>query len=400
MISFSAVINKNKLIRLLSDTIKTSVEGNKFDVNGFNVQFALKDKVGLTFSGKCIEVELPVDLELSKASGLFSVSGHGSLMVVVKINYDINPGFQLTTKSEMAHHTWLTPAIVDVGTLDVPIEKVVEMMLKHYESVICGSIDKVIKENVDIRQQVDNALLVLKDNLNANAYFGLRLYVNPYEVLFEPVRDHENEIILKGAVQLDATVSDKNPYQSTQLSFIWADNILDDGINFINIDIDETIITAILCDYLNKMEYGGEKLQTKSCLVDFTEKHEMHLTIKIDKPIAGTILINAKPKYNNANETLTVVDLDVNVKPESFIYKLTAPLLSKFLASEVNNNLPIHLDKIIDAYTSSFKTKNVEINDVAISTRFDKLFIKELTFYEKGVKGISQINDLTLKVVY
>ena len=105
-------------------------------------------------------------------------------------------------------------------------------------------------------------------------------------------------------------------------------------------------------------------------------------------------------RYNEATESLTVTNLDITIKPESFIYKLTAPLLSKFLASEVKNNLPIDVSKILNTYTTPFKNKKVNINDVEITTNFRNLQLKQLTFDDKGVKGILQLNDLMLELGY
>jgi hypothetical protein len=343
---------------------------------------------------------LPIDLEIAKEGGLFSIAGHGSLILKIRIQYEITPGFQLLTKSSIHHHEWIKPPIIDVGVLDIPVEKVVDMMFKHYDSVICGSIDKVIKDKIDIRSQVENALTILKETLLANAYYGLKLYVNPYEVLFEPISDNETEILLSGGIKLDAIVSDHNPNKVTELLFTWAENILDDNTNSVNLAIKEEIISNILCDYLNKMEYGGETLQTKSCKVDFTSQQYMKLSIKIDKPIAGTIHITSIPIYNASTETLNVKNLDIDVNPENFIYKLTAPLLSKFLASEVKNNLPVKVDKILNTYASDFNNKNVNFSGVAITTSFSKLIMKELIFNDSGVSGILQIEDLCLKVLY
>lgn len=400
MIAFTAKLDKQKVENVLMETITSSVVNNTFEVNGFNLKFKLNEKLTLDFAGKSIFIKLPLDLEVSKQSGLFSVAGHGSLALTLRLQYEITPAFQLITKTELSDHRWTTPPVIDLGSLDIPVEKVVDMMLKHYDSVICGSIDKVIKEKVDISQQVDNALKVLKDNLNDNSYFGLRLFLYPYEVLFEEIREERNTIVLNGAIKLEAVIADKSPFTRNDMIFTWAENILQDNINLINLKIDEEIISNILCEQLNKMEYGGEKLQTKTCVVDFTSDHHMNLNITIDKPIAGALTIKAKPKYNESDETLNISKLDIDVKPESFIYKLTAPLLSKFLASEVKNNLPIQISKILNTYTSPFKNKKVNINDVVITTNFKSLQLKELTFDDKGVKGILQLNDLVLEVAY
>ena len=400
MIGFTAKLDKKKLENLLMETVTSSVVNNTFEVNGFNLKFKLNEKLNLDFAGKSIFIKLPLDLEVSKEKGLFSVAGHGSLILTIRMQYEITPAFQLITKTEIDEHTWTKEPVIDLGALDIPVEKVVDMMLKHYDSIICGSIDKVIKEKVDISHQVDNALNVLKDNLNANSFFGLRLYLYPYEVLFEEIQVEKNIINLNGAIKLEAVISNQNPFTRNDLVFTWAENILQDNINLINLNIDEEIITAILCAQLNKIEYGGETLQTKTCVVDFTSTNQMNLNITIDKPIAGALIIKSTPKYNEATESLTVTNLDITIKPESFIYKLTAPLLSKFLASEVKNNLPIDVSKILNTYTTPFKNKKVNINDVEITTNFRNLQLKQLTFDDKGVKGILQLNDLMLELGY
>jgi Domain of unknown function (DUF4403) len=328
---------------------------------------------------------------------LFTVQGHGQLSVDVLTQYDVNPNFILTTKSSIQDHTWIEKPVIDFGSLDITIEKLIDLVLKHYNDLIAASIDKSIKDVLDLNGMVKNAIGQMRTKLKSFNFKGINLYVEPTELLLEPIDTDTQFFKARGSVRSEIACASQNPLTDNGCLLRWVESLLSDNISYVRFDVTENIISDLLCEFVNKQEYGGEHLVSDKCTVDF-KPNSINVQLHLLKPITGVVLLTGKPRYNEHESKLYIDALDVQLKASNFIYKLTAPLVNKFLESNIKSNLPIDVDALIKSHLANYYKGTTSFDGMQISHSISSVNLTEMQFNDEGVSALLKVNDGELSI--
>jgi Domain of unknown function (DUF4403) len=397
MIGFDLKVNKQKVEQQLLDLIKSSVPASKLEVSGFEVLLTIISAPVIVIKDKVITTKLPLSVSFTKNAALFTVQGHGQLNAEVLTQYDVNPNFILTTKSSIQDHTWIEKPVIDFGSLDITIEKLIDLILRHYNDLIAASIDKSIKDALDLNGIVKSAITQMRSKLQSFNFKGISLYVEPTELLLEPIDTDAQFFKAKGSVRAEIACASKNTLQDNGCLLRWVESLLSDNISYVRFDVTEHIISDLLCDFVNKQEYGGELLVSDKCTVDF-KPNNVIIQLHLVKPITSVVLLTGKPRYNEHESKLYIDDLDVQLKASNFIYKLTAPLVNKFLESNIKENLPVDVDALIKTHLANYYKGNTSFDGMQISHSISSVNLTEMQFNDEGVSALLKVNDGELSI--
>jgi hypothetical protein len=398
MIGFQVKISKKTIEEALYVVIKNQDIGSKVEINSFEIYFDITGRPEISIENKCIESSFPVKFQINKNDFLFSIQGHGELNLHLSTTFEINSEFQLSTKTQISKYTWIEEPKIDFGTLNFKVEQLVSMIINHYDDSISSAIDKSIKDFVDLRKVVKLGISELDKKLHQYDFKGLRPYVDPTEILLEPLSTNGGEILAKGAVRVDITVGSKNQPSNHSLSLRWVESLLSDNITYVDIKIEEEIISKMLADFINQQEYGGETLLVNNCIVD-SKKDGLEIKMDLDSPIKGKIFIKGIPFYNESLGILDINNLNVSVDPSGFLYKLSAPLLNKFLVSNIKEKLPLKVEDIINDNISKYaKGKNI-INKLEIAHRIGKVKVSEILCDDEIISMKLKVIDIELEIL-
>lgn len=394
MIGFDFKISKEKVETLLAKTLVDAIP-DSIEISSLDINLNLAGNPQLNITGKQILFAAPFTITFKKNAGLFTVSGSGKIEVNILSNFDISQDFVFTTDTHITGYKWLEKAVVDFGNMDITIEKLVNLSLEHYKDVIESSIDSALRSSVNIQKKVTEVVANFKLILSSFNFFGLSFFVEPSEIIVEPICTKHDHFYITGAIGAEIGCADINPFEISPLKLKWAEKLLHDNVAHFHVNITEKIISDLLCSYVNKQQYGGESLVSNNCLVDF-KKDGVDIKMNISKPVAGDLLIKGRPNYNASLSKLQVDQLDIDIKPESFIYKLTAPLMSKYLESELKGKLPLDIDELISLQTKKYKSTKFQREDLSLVVSFDKIDLTELNTTETSLNGIFKINEIIL----
>ncbi len=397
MIGFDLKVDKENIENQLMNLLKEAMPTSKLEVSGFEVSISVIDKPKLTIKNKIITTNLPIAVSFIKNAALFTVQGHGKLNVELKTIFDVNPSFHLTTKSSIQDHTWIEKPVIDFGSLDVTVEKLIDLVLAHYNEMIASSIDKSIKDTLDLNSLVQKAITQMHYKLKSFNFKGLNLYIEPSELLLEPLDTQDKFFRARGSLRSEVAFATDNPLEDKGILLRWVESLLSDNTTYILFDITEKIISDLLCEFVNKQQYGGQNLVCDACTVDF-KPSSIAIKLKLIKPIEGIVTLKGSPRYSDTDSKLYIDDLDISLKASNFIYKLTAPLVNKFLASSIKENLPIDVDGLIKSQLLSYYKGNTVIDGMQISHAISSVNLAELKFNEDSVSALMKINESELSL--
>ncbi|MFM2394284.1 MAG: hypothetical protein RLZZ546_2266 [Bacteroidota bacterium] len=394
MIGFDFKISKEKVETLLANTLRDAIP-DSIEISSLDIHLKLAGNPHLNITGKQILFGAPFTITFKKNAGLFTVSGAGKIEVNILSNFDINQDFLFTTDTHITGYKWLEKAVVDFGNMDITVEKLVNLSLEHYKDVIESSIDSALKSSINIQKKVAEVVTNFKLILSSFNFFGLSFFVEPSEIIVEPITTKDDHFYITGAIGAELGCAEVNPFDASSIKLKWAEKLLHDNVAHFHVNITEKIISDLLCTYVNKQQYGGENLVSHTCLVDF-KKEGVDIKMSISKPIAGDLIIKGKPNYSAVSSKLSVDNLDINIKPESFIYKLTAPLMSKYMESELTSKLPLDVDDLISSQTKKYKSTKFQREDLLLIVSFDKIDLSDLHTTETSLNGVFKINEIVL----
>ncbi len=398
MIGFNIDIVKSNLENTLHTIVLENHENLVFTTNGLDIELKVFMKPIIDINDKIIKINLPLQFKIIKDAALFSLQSHGSLFLNLKTEFDISPNLTLSTKTKIVDYVWLDEPKIDFGALGFDIEKLVGMIIDHHKDSLSTAIDSSIRQQLNLKQLAEKATNLLKEKLKEVDFRSIKLYAELSEILLEPIQTNGDLIQIKGALRTDLACGVTNNLQPTDLQLKWVQSLLSDNISYIDINITEEIISDMLCDYINSQEYGGKMLVSTSCTVDF-KPSKVSIEMNLVEPIKAVINIDGSPRYNEHEEKLYVENLSVNVNAAGFLYKLSAPLLNKFLSSKIQENLPIDIDTEIKKNLGKYFKGKTSLKNILLSHTIEDVSISKMQFTDQGVNALIKITDIEAKVM-
>ncbi|MBK8700084.1 MAG: DUF4403 family protein [Saprospiraceae bacterium] len=246
MVGFEFRISTRALEDLVHKALIEGIPAHSMEVNSFDIQLKVLGSPTVHAEDKCISISLPLGIHFARQAGLFTVQGHGKINVHIESNYDVNASFALSTRSAIATHHWIEKPVIDFGSLDITVEKLVDLILKHYHDMIAYGIDKALKTNFDLRNVVYELVEHVKKEIGQFSFHGLKLFIEPSELLIEPVRNEDGKMVFKGALRADIACAKENPLPANELYLRWVETMLNDNITYVHVDVKEETISDIL----------------------------------------------------------------------------------------------------------------------------------------------------------
>ena len=202
-VSFELSASNKFLSDLFEQVLDEAVSSEPLEVNSVEIILKRIGEAALRPKGKSIHIYLPLNIQLKRPAGLFTVEGSGSINLHIVVHYDIDSKLQLKAKSDLVSHEWVEKPILEIGALNIPVETLVNMVIKHHESIITAKIDASLKEVADLHTLLVKGVEKAHDSINGQDLKGNRFELQLDGVsLVEPVLNN-------GLVQLNGFLQPK-----------------------------------------------------------------------------------------------------------------------------------------------------------------------------------------------
>lgn len=345
MIRFTADIPKHLISSIVSNKIDASLANESLDYNGFDVKIKRNGNLNITARKKSIYLDLPLDIHISKPNGLFSIEANGSILLNVTITSNISRNLDLTTNTTIDGWKWVKEPKVKVGILNIPVSPLANMVMNQIDDTVTSQIDNAVSEKVDFQNLINKKLANLIDSKrilqNPELYLraqlegidspGFREYTDKIEL---PLYLHiKNQITTNYEVSSDWDIP----------PFHWIEN---DPLEFeqdVNISLKYDKLEEIIRSKVDGLIIGGKTL--KSDKVDISYSNQLYINVNITSPIESNLAISGVPVIEDGKVHLH--NLEVDMETNSILYKITAPILEKFIRADIDDRFPINIEEIL-----------------------------------------------------
>lgn len=397
-VSFELSASNKFLSDLFEEALDEAVSSEPMEVNSVEIILKRIGEAELRPDNKSIHVYLPLNIQLKRPAGLFTVEGSGSINLHLLVDYDISDSLQLKAKSDLVSHEWLEKPILEIGALNIPVETLVNMVIKHHESIITAKIDASLKKISDLNKLLVQGIDKAKESINSQDLKGNSFELNLENVSLTEPSLKEGIVSLHGFLKPNIGINSKKLTDIREVSFDWIDeNVLkEDSTMQIDIELPYDLLKDELIDALQGMEVGGKNFDVRS--VNIRGGKQLKINLDIDDPIKAQIFVEGAPIYNELEGVLIMEEIDVNVNPANFIYKLTAPLVNRFIENKMSDFFPLEVNQKLGEVVKSKIPNEVLIPNGKINVAQDAVRIDALEFLEDRIIGKASILNLSVAV--
>lgn len=391
-------LSQAKLNEVIDSGLSEALSLDAMEVNGVVVYLNKAGDSCSILEGKALNVQVPLDIQVKKDAGLFSIEGQGGILLDLKLNYDITRDLQLKCKTEIVKHSWTSKPKLELGALHIPVETLMNLVLEHYESVLTAKVDEVINSKSDLVPLVYQSITSLESHLNNSLPFESEVDLKFYRISNLTPRTVDDTVFINGIIEVDLALQSKNKLKNDQLPLTsWVTNLDHSRVVKPELVVSYNDLSRLLVEHLSGSEIGGKKIVIEK--LSITGGTIVKLISELSQPIKGKVEVSALPIYNNGGN-ISLSNLDVKVSPSNIVYKLTAPLVNKFIETKIEQFFPLNIQSLIDKQIDNLP-KAVTFPNIKITPGLDNVMISNIQFleHELYVKLAIENLKLDLKIV-
>ena len=401
-VDFSVILGQKKLGELFENAIDDALSNEVFEVNSMALKMSRTGSADIIPKGKSLLVVLPYHIDIYRSAGLFSIEASAAIHLELKVDYDVTKDLKLTTDTTLERYGWIEKPKVEIGVINIPMETVLDLLIKHYESVITAKIDDSIKRQANLPQIVERGMETLNIKLSKLDTRGIHKTVQVEKIkLVPPQLDESDDISVVGRVYPVVSLSDESSdYKYENLTLEWV-NELDNIDN--ELELSAVISYRYIADQIRKqsqgMQVGGSRLEIENVFIH-NNKGMLRVEATITEPIRAQAFVTAIPFYDATTGMLSLDEVDVKVNPSNIIYKLTTPLVNNFIENKIDSVFPMLVNEVLKKKLVDKIPAEIEIPDGKAVIMQEGIYLNELIFrdadifLEVGVKNLDFIASI------
>jgi len=287
-LTYSIKLSQQQLNAMCDKAISEAISKESMEVNGVEVVLKKAGSVTAQLEGKSFVVQLPLDIDLRRQAGLFTVEGTGGLSIRVKLNYDINSELQLHVKSELLDHKWTSKPVLELGALNVPVETLMNLMLNHYESILTAKIDEAINQRSQMSPLVLQTIRSLEDRINEQLPIAGRADLQLGTISNLTPRTQDGAVTIAGNIEVGLRLQPTDAPTDDQLPTVqWATEVGESKPLISELHLSYQDIAKQVLTLINGMDMGGRRVVVSDIAIAYDQHLNMELALA--EPMKGKV---------------------------------------------------------------------------------------------------------------
>ena len=397
-VSFELSASNQFLSDLFESALDDAVSSEPMEVNSVEIMLKRIGEAELKPDHKSIHIYLPLSIALKRSAGLFTVEGSGSINLHLVVDFDIDASLRLKAKSNLISHEWIEKPVLEIGALNIPVETLVNMVLNHHESILTAKIDASLKKVSDLNGLLQKGIMKAQESINSQDLKGNKFQLSLNKVaLVEPIIK-DKKVVVSGFIMPDIGINTSKQEAVKNIAFEWIENevLKEESSIQLDVELPYDLMKNELKGALQGMEVGGKHFDVRS--IDIIGGEKLNINLEIDDPIKAQVFVKGTPIYNEIEGKLIMQDIDVKVNPANFIYKLTAPLVNKFIEGKMSDFFPLEVNQKLGDVIRNNIPSEIAIPNGTVGVTHKALVIDALDFQKDKIVGKASILDLRVRV--
>ena len=243
-----------------------------------------------------------------------------------KINIDNN--YKIQTQTEVLHYKWIQKPTLKFGVVEIPLNHLVDVMMKSQKENIGPLIDQQLKSAINIKKHIQDTWQSIQNPIALPSEIKTFLKINPNEITMSPLVGEKGK--LKTSIGFKAIteifITDKAPAKTNQplpaLKNIKG-NSNDISINVITDLPYEEIKKLTLPTLLQQtFTFNNGKKTVKITDADvYGSNGKMIVKLNLIGSLKGEVFLSGVPKYDTTNQSIFFDEMDYDIKTKNILAK-------------------------------------------------------------------------------
>ncbi|HOY19372.1 MAG TPA: DUF4403 family protein, partial [Haliscomenobacter sp.] len=399
----------------LEETLNNELQGVLFNDNSFDdgdnmkIKATKLNKIGFKADNTSISFALPLALSIQYNGGIFgTLDATGDISLDLKTEYSIQPDWSIVTKTEISSYRWLRRPTLQMGSINVPIGSLVDLVLNKTRKSIGREIDDVVKDYLGLSRVIQDTWDMMFQPLLVSPEYSAWLQVNPTSIGMTPVGIVNNAlsttivIEARPLVNIGPRPEDKEAMQLPPLTMYTA---LAPGMEmYLNTTIAWEEAEKIAKQYVLGETYssGKRKVTVQDLKLYGTNDSKVVVNTRLTGSYNGSIYLNGSPEYDLSANKIKIKDLDFTLDTKNVLMKGGAWMLRSTIKNRIQDNMNFLLKYNLEEMKNMLQA---ELNNYRLGSglrmagNIDRLEIGKLRLGPNGFNiGIEILGNLKVMV--
>ncbi|NUO03536.1 MAG: DUF4403 family protein, partial [Saprospiraceae bacterium] len=266
-----------------------------------------------------------------------------------KTNFDIRSDWSVETRTDIEGYEWLEKPKMRVVGVNLPIGFIADMILKNSKDKLTRSIDKLAKDNLDLRKMVEEAWKRFFDPVLVAPEYNTWLTLNPESIGMTPLSTLNNELVSTIVVESMPKVKIGDRPDAALFRTLpplrYVEKAQEDFVVHLKADVSFREAERIAQTALVGESFSQGKRAVKiEDIKLYGQGNNLVVTTKLSGSYEGNVYLIGKPVYNLKTNKVDLDNLDFSLETKSFLVKSGAWILKSTLRKKLQENLDFLLD--------------------------------------------------------
>ncbi len=305
--------------------------------------------IKISFLGQTIQYQVPLRLWIKYDIGITNVEANGDIALNLKTDFVIQEDWSLHTITNVESYHWLKSPKLKMGSFNLPVGFIADIVLKNSKNTIASSIDEAIKESFDLRKMVQDTWDKMFDPLLVAPEYNTWLLVNPQHIGMTPLVLDQDTLMSTIFVESKPKVKfGEKPAKTPPLplpAFKEGSTQQDDFVLFLSTEVPYTEAERIArAEMVGETFSEGKRTVTVEDIELYGHGNKIIVNAKLSGSYNGSIYLTGKPVYNANKNAIDIKDLDFTLETRNFLLKSGAWLLKSTIRKKLQENMNFLLE--------------------------------------------------------
>jgi hypothetical protein len=325
-----------------------------------------------------LKIDVPLKVWIAKGIGTLGYYNYQStnfqMVMSFYMAYNIHSNWTLVTKTVKNGYTWIQKPTLNIKGVEIPITKLVELILDNKQQDYANLIDNQIRNHIVIKKDVATIWAKMSEPTMVSEEYKSWLVIKPIQINCLPISSNATALNLKFVVDIIAAtyVGNLPTPNPTELPAFKISNSSSDQFSlYTSVYLPYSEATAIAVKSIQNREFTFQDGKYKVKVEDITISH-IDSNILIETQMSGSfngkLSITGIPYYDTIRQSIRLRNLDYNIQTRNILHKVASWLFDKKILTKLHENFEIPIaDNLNKTKLTTESALNQEKNGLKIS---------------------------------
>lgn len=347
-------VSKSLLSDLMNQALDTLLKSDDVKmVDGVDLELSRYDDAIIELAEKDILASIPIKLEVSKNILVTQVRAEGVVTLMTSTAFDIDPFWNITTKTELVSYDWTVPMKMKSGFGGISVESIANKIIESSKETLCTQIDEALSKQLKVQEQINNIANTIRRPIQIGDLYDGFIQISPDTIQLAGFQNNIDSVQNVLSINVNSKLHASKPSSQSFVGlprFEWTETEEKSSSLALPIEITYLQLENLVKDFLvgQIFEADGRSITIKNLKLD-NDGQYIAAEADVIGSFNGTLYMTGRPEYDKEKRQLFASDVDVQVKTKNVLQKAAAWIGKGIIKKKLEEALVFSFDDQISS---------------------------------------------------